>query len=86
MSGTYRSVIAKVEIHNYEIMNYEDSSLDLISCFYIEGEKCNHEGKGTNCALAINFSLKTSCYPTIFLRELTKGKLIDMSKEVNDEK
>ena len=46
MSGTYRRIVAMAEIHNYEVIKYKDPLSDLITPFYMEGDKSNIEKEG----------------------------------------
>lgn len=66
--------MAKAEVHHYEIVNYNDPLTDLISPFYIEGEKISTLPKEESKykALILSFTMKPSCYATMFLREIMR--------------
>jgi len=74
--------VSRVEVHSYKIINYFDPLEKLLSPYYIEEkEEVNKEGEYK--ALLISFSLKHSCYPSVFLRELTRGNAIYMGKKLH---
>lgn len=72
MYGAYRRVVAKAEVHGWEVVEYKDSVSDLVSPFYVEGEKVEEAKGGEHRALVLSFSLKPSCYATMFLREVMR--------------
>jgi len=59
-------------VHSYEIVEYADKLADLISPYYVEGEKLENIKSGAHKALILSFSLKSSCYATMFLREVMR--------------
>lgn len=65
-------MIAKAVVHSHEVVNYEDPVADLLTPYYVEGDKVALPKEGSHKALIISFSLKPSCYATMFLREVMR--------------
>ena len=84
--GTYRRVLAKAIIHDHEIVSYTDQLSDLISPYYLDGEKAKLPAEGPYKALIISFSLKSSCYATMVLREVMReGRDLFKGEEKHEE-
>ncbi len=75
-------MLAKAEVHEYNIVQYNDPLVDLVTPFYVEGERIATEKEGKYKALIISFSLKPSCYATMFLREVMReGRDLNRAEE-----
>lgn len=80
--GSYRKLVSRVEVHSYEVVSYTDPFETLLSPHYVE-EKMERKQDGPYKALLISFSLRHSCYPIVFLRELTRGNAVHMGKQAH---
>ena len=88
LNGAYRKIIAKPENLTWELVSYTDETVRLFDTDLdiLRGIKngaqegaveAKQENKEVKRALKVEVSLGSSCYATIFARELTKGH-VDM--------
>lgn len=77
-AGSYRKIIGRADDIVFDIVQVQDHSKDLLTPNYLtEGdpkpEVDLEKGGSVSKALRIKFSLKSSCYATMFLREVMRS-------------
>lgn len=76
-AGSYRKIISRAEDIVYDIVQVQDHSKDLLTPNYLTEEDPKpsvdlEKGGSVSKALRIKFSLRSSSYATMFLREVMR--------------
>ncbi|CAG9799829.1 unnamed protein product [Chironomus riparius] len=76
LCGAYRKAFVKPQKFSWKFLKYADQNDDLILSDYsrmMKDPEIESNKDGQNTALILDFSLPTSCYATMLLRELLKS-------------